>query len=82
MACGVDTPRVARGWTCGLWSLEFEQSSGAWICKYLGSDRVNGCTGSVWSFDVRTIYRHNAGNHRCTNKPTSHIDSSRSDDRE
>ncbi|GBM39063.1 hypothetical protein AVEN_190209-1 [Araneus ventricosus] len=70
--------------TCGLWSVELEQSCrsyGAWLCKYLGSIRVNGCNGADWSFDVRAIYRYNAGNHRCTYKPTSHIDSSHSDDR-
>ncbi|GBO36280.1 hypothetical protein AVEN_92936-1 [Araneus ventricosus] len=27
-------------------------------------------------FDARAIYRYNAGNHRCTYKPTNHIDSS------
>ncbi|GBL72915.1 hypothetical protein AVEN_211864-1, partial [Araneus ventricosus] len=38
--------------TCGLWSVEFEQSRhsyGAWLCKYLGSARVNRCNGAVWS---------------------------------
>ncbi|GBO00887.1 hypothetical protein AVEN_26352-1 [Araneus ventricosus] len=33
-------------------------------------------------FDVRAIYCYNAGNHRRIYKPTNHIDSSRSDDRE
>ncbi|GBM01962.1 hypothetical protein AVEN_269566-2-1, partial [Araneus ventricosus] len=33
--------------TCGLWSVEFEQSRRsyyAWLGKYLGSARVNGST--------------------------------------
>ncbi|GBM53230.1 hypothetical protein AVEN_14246-1 [Araneus ventricosus] len=37
--------------TCGLWSVEFEQSRrsyGAWICKSVGSSRVNGCTDAAW----------------------------------
>ncbi|GBL53911.1 hypothetical protein AVEN_170905-1 [Araneus ventricosus] len=70
--------------TRGLWSVEFEQtcrSYGAWLCKYLSSVRGNGCNAAVWFFDVQAIYRHIAGNHRCTCKPTSHIYSSRSDDR-
>ncbi|GBM05373.1 hypothetical protein AVEN_268518-1 [Araneus ventricosus] len=36
--------------TCGLWSVDCEQSRrtyGAWLCKYLGSVRVNGCNGAV-----------------------------------
>ncbi|GBM63573.1 hypothetical protein AVEN_233048-1 [Araneus ventricosus] len=41
--------------TCGLWSVEFEQSCGsygAWLCKYLGSARVSGCTEAVWSLPL------------------------------
>ncbi|GBN65972.1 hypothetical protein AVEN_177561-1 [Araneus ventricosus] len=46
-----------------VWSEEFEQtcrSYGVWLCKYLGSVRVNGCNSAVWSFHVRAIYHHNA----------------------
>ncbi|GBM10863.1 hypothetical protein AVEN_42122-1 [Araneus ventricosus] len=70
---------------CGLWSVKFEQSRrsyGAWLCKYLGRARVNGCNGAFWSFEERDIYRHDARNHICTYKSTSHNDSSRSDDRQ
>ncbi|GBM35119.1 hypothetical protein AVEN_40342-1 [Araneus ventricosus] len=56
-------------------------SYGAWLCKYLSSTRVNGCNAAVSSLDVRAVYRHNVGNHGCTYKPTSHIDSSHSNDR-
>ncbi|GBN11130.1 hypothetical protein AVEN_91328-1 [Araneus ventricosus] len=41
--------------TCGLWSVECEQSChsyGACLCKYLGSDRVRGCIGAVWPLYV------------------------------
>ncbi|GBM55005.1 hypothetical protein AVEN_54995-1 [Araneus ventricosus] len=37
--------------TCGQWSVEFKQSRlfyDAWLCKYLGSAGVNGCTDAVW----------------------------------
>ncbi|GBN45970.1 hypothetical protein AVEN_180311-1 [Araneus ventricosus] len=65
---------------CGQWNSNSLAVPGAWLCKYLSSARVNGCNGAVWSFEVRAIYCYNAGNHRCTYKPTSHIDSSYSDD--
>ncbi|GBN49760.1 hypothetical protein AVEN_35998-1 [Araneus ventricosus] len=84
-SCGLANLELLEVRTCGLWSVEFEQtrlSYGSWLGKYLGISRGNECNGAVWSFDARAIYLHNAGNHRCTNKPASHIDSSRSDDRE
>ncbi|GBN14234.1 hypothetical protein AVEN_59385-1 [Araneus ventricosus] len=38
--------------TCGLWSVEFEQSrrskAPGFIYKHLGCARVNGCTDAVW----------------------------------
>ncbi|GBM38910.1 hypothetical protein AVEN_209925-1 [Araneus ventricosus] len=37
--------------TCGLWSVELEQSRRSYVaslCKYLSSARVNGCNDAVW----------------------------------
>ncbi|GBL82404.1 hypothetical protein AVEN_70901-1 [Araneus ventricosus] len=34
--------------TCGLRSVDARRSDGAWLCKYLDSARVNGCTDAVW----------------------------------
>ncbi|GBM82074.1 hypothetical protein AVEN_97984-1 [Araneus ventricosus] len=65
---------------CGRWNLNRFAVPTARCFANISSARMNGCNGAVWSFDVRAIYSHYTGNHRCTYKPTSHIDSSRSDD--
>ncbi|GBN82190.1 hypothetical protein AVEN_145593-1 [Araneus ventricosus] len=50
-ACGLDKHRVARGsylWTVVGGIRIVLRSYGTWLCKYLGSARVNGCNGAVW----------------------------------
>ncbi|GBN94328.1 hypothetical protein AVEN_33494-1 [Araneus ventricosus] len=39
--------------TCGLWnSKQSRRSYGAWLGKYLGSARENGCSDAVWSLPL------------------------------
>ncbi|GBM23012.1 hypothetical protein AVEN_172353-1 [Araneus ventricosus] len=41
---------------CGRWNSEqFRHSYGAWFGKYLGSDRVNGCTDAVWPLSLPSL---------------------------
>ncbi|GBM05814.1 hypothetical protein AVEN_284-1 [Araneus ventricosus] len=71
---------------CGLWNSNsrapFLRRIALQISRQRSNERMH-CRRLVTtsSFDVRAIYRHNAGNNRCTYKPTSHFDSSCSDDR-
>ncbi|GBN56371.1 hypothetical protein AVEN_190202-1 [Araneus ventricosus] len=88
-ACGLVKPRIARGWY--LWTVvggirtvaSFLRRVALQISRQLSSERLQWRRlATPLSFDARAIYRYNAGNHRCTYKPTSRIDSSCSDDRE
>ncbi|GBO29424.1 hypothetical protein AVEN_161034-1 [Araneus ventricosus] len=87
-ACGLAKPRVARGsylWTAvgGIRTVApFLRHVALQISRQRSSERMQWYRlATPLSFDVRAIYRHIAGNNRCTYKSTSHIDSSCSDDR-